>query len=408
MDASTTQHSPKGFHTHQAVVIDRNHNDLVICNKALAATERIEVAGETTSFALAASLVDRHKPDFVFIAIGETPDSESGLIEKIRKNAPMTKIIAVSEEEDTDLILRCFRAGADEFLIKPLQAEELIQVFERLRQRRPVPTPTTKAKGKVIAFWGTRGGCGTTTLACNTAHMLQQSHPTIVVDFHFTQGDLAIHFDLQPNLSLFDLVDNTNELDETMIDSIKMTHASGLDLLLQPFDRQPAPLSNQEIVKIIQLLQAHYTYVVLDIGHDDFLASLLLPHTNRYCMIVAQDLSSVFLSTRKLQFMQDAGCNPKQIVLVVNEYARGNAVSLSRISKALRRSDFMTIRKDDKKVLSALNQGIPLADVSRRGKACKDIKRLVDLLQKPDPDAEVEDENCVAEMELDKTALVRV
>ncbi len=394
-----------------AVIIDRNHTDLVLCNKVLTATNMIEVAGETTSFALASSLVDRHKPDYAIIAIGETPDSEAELIEKIQKKHSTIKIIAVSEEEDTDLILRCFRAGADEFLLKPLQPEELIPVFERLQARKPlVPMETTQKKGKIIVFWGTRGGCGTTTLACNAAISMQKTHSTILLDFHFAQGDLSVHLDLHPNLSLLDLADNTNELDETMIESITTSHSSGLKLLVQPLDQQPTPLSNQEIDKILKILLYKYEYILIDIGHDDYFASLLAHYANRYCIIITQDLPAVFMTTRKLQVLQDAGCSSSQMVLVVNRYSKSSSVTLSRISKAIRKSEFTTIRLDEKKVLSATNQGIPLEEVSKYGKAFKDLQKLVENLQKPIQEDEMasEHENLLSEFELDTTAVAKV
>jgi len=119
----------------RAVVVDRNHAELTGIKHALLSTDLAEIAAETTSYSLAPPLVERHDPDFVFISIGDDIASGGELISNVRSKCGTSRIVAVGSRADSDDILRCFRSGADEFLVKPLHEEQLLLVFERLHER---------------------------------------------------------------------------------------------------------------------------------------------------------------------------------------------------------------------------------------------------------------------------------
>ncbi len=181
-------------------------------------------------------------------------------------------------------------------------------------------------------------------------------------------------------------------------------------MLLQPLDQQAAVLREVEISKLIRMLQSRYDYIVLDLGHDNRLATLLVQYVNHFCLVINQDLPSVYLTTRKIQLLKELGCSQNQIQLIVNGYAKSRSLTLGRIAKAIKRSDLVTIRQDEKRVLSALNQGIPLGDVSKRGKAYKDMKRLTERLKQSTLTTEtaMEEENTLPELMMEKTAWAKI
>ncbi|HXK93448.1 MAG TPA: response regulator [bacterium] len=201
----------------RVLVIDGDHADLVTTSKMLTAIHQVEICAETTNFTLAVSQVNRCNPDFVFCAVGANLDAECATIAKIREQHPTMRIVCIGDRSDSQSILKCFRSGADEFLMKPLQEDELRQVFQRLQIRIPAPVVEEEKaapSGKVLAVWGSRGGCGATTIACNLAFDLAYRGPTILADFHEHQGDLALFFDLKPNFSLQDIWGNGDRIDE--------------------------------------------------------------------------------------------------------------------------------------------------------------------------------------------------
>ncbi|MBZ0256039.1 hypothetical protein K8I31_08260, partial [bacterium] len=288
-------------------------------------------------------------------------------------------VVVLGTESNPELILQCFRAGADEFLTLPLKAEELLPTFDRVRQKQAA-MQTASGQGKVIGVWGARGGCGTTMLACNTAYSLLSAGSTMLVDFHFAQGDLSVYFDMQPNLSLMDISETADRLDRTLIESITAKHECGLHLLLQPYDQHPPQLSNDEMCNLIYELQQIYPFVVLDLGHDEEILTLAAPYLHQLILTVKPDLPSLFLARRKINWLGEIGYDANQLTVVVNEFDGKNAVSKSRIGKALKTKTIDYVRADDKRVQAAMNQGQPLRRMSRWGRALKDIERIAKKL----------------------------
>jgi pilus assembly protein CpaE len=401
--------NPKGGHASRirTVVINPNHAELSSMRAAIEATHLAEIVAETTSYAMAVPLAERHDPDFVFVCTGDDVGVAGDLISSIRTKCVSPRIVAVGGNANADDILRCFRSGADEFLVKPLHDEQLLVVFERLQDRRPAPSAEKEPMGQILAFWGSRGGCGTTTIACNVACMLAMSEPTVLVDFHFDQGDLAVYLDLQPTLSLTDANENADRMDEVLIESITTKHPSGLQLLLQPYDQEPSRLTDDAIGRMLQILAKRYAYVILDIGHDDSLASTIANYTNAFYLITKQNVPSLYLAARKLRLLDSCGYERDWVFIVVNEFAKRGAVTLDRVAKALGKSKIVCVRQDEDSVQSAMNQGVPLREISRRGKATKDIAELAQMIQSKAAFAEAagEKKKLMSSPEAEKTIL---
>ncbi len=82
---------------------------------------------ESVSTASGAVLKMGQGPFEVVVADLSLPDAEGQwLLEKIREQAPQTSVIAVSEDDSAATVLGAMRAGAKDFVAKPLDAEELV------------------------------------------------------------------------------------------------------------------------------------------------------------------------------------------------------------------------------------------------------------------------------------------
>jgi len=94
----------------------------------------------------------------------------------------------------------------------------------------------------------------------------------------------------------------------------------------------------------------------------------------------------------------------------VNAYTKYSSVTLSRISKTLGKKRIVTIRDDKWKVQSAINQGVPLSKISRRGKAAKDVAALTKtiLRQEAIPALKPEKANAIELKPLAEARLLQV
>lgn len=357
------------------VLVDDRHSELVSLKQTLNASGLARVVAESASTALAASLAQRHEPDALFLGVNQARCDIAGVLKAIRRQAPGAAVVLLGPREG-ELILRCFREGADEYLPKPLDIHDLASAVERLREKRLFQTETETAGGKVIGVWGGRGGCGTTTIASNLAFALAQREPTALIDLHLNQGDMAVHLNLQPNLSLGDLLESDERIDSTLIESVAMRHESGTHVFAQPMNHPLEQAPGETLETMIHALRRMYAFTLVDLGHDYSAIETLISRIDAVCLIAKQDLATLYVARRKIAWLAERGFEKERVAAAVNAYHRSSEIDLKRIAEALGRPTCFTVRRDERTVTKAINQGAPLRKVSRWCGAARDIERM--------------------------------
>ncbi len=122
---------------------------------------------------------------------------------KIRaEEAPNTHvpIIMLTAEREVEQKVRGLRAGADDYLVKPFHPAELLARIKSLLARF-APRETLLARpplGRVLAFYGAKGGVGTTTISINAAIALHRElgRKVCLVDGNLQFGDHRVFLDL--------------------------------------------------------------------------------------------------------------------------------------------------------------------------------------------------------------------
>jgi pilus assembly protein CpaE len=95
-------------------------------------------------------------------------------------------ILALSSTTNPDLLLSAMRAGYSEFLAKPFDRDEFMDCLTRVDNRWSATIAHSFNSGKILSFFGAKGGVGTTTLAVHLAMYLVkgQGKKVLLVDNH--------------------------------------------------------------------------------------------------------------------------------------------------------------------------------------------------------------------------------
>ena len=295
-------------------------------------------------------------------------------------------IIMLTTDRDVQQKVRALRAGADDYLVKPFHPAELIARMKSLIARF-APSETLVGRppmGRVHAYYGAKGGVGTTTIAINAAIALQSlGRRVCLVDGNLQFGDHRVFLDLGlDRRSIVDLV-SAPAMDVDLVRSIVQRHDSGVDLLLAPPSPEAADhVTAAHLHEILEILAGLYDYVIVDIDkrlEDRNL--MVLDVADTIFAVMTADLSCLKNVRLLLETIGHLGYESNKLKLVLNRSNAFTGINVKSAEGALRRPIEYQIVNEYRGAISALNTGAPFmvdkAD-SVLGRSVKEFAKQVD------------------------------
>jgi pilus assembly protein CpaE len=296
-------------------------------------------------------------------------------------------IIMLTTERAVEQKVRGLRAGADDYLIKPFHPAELVARIRGLLVRfQPRDTLIGRPPlGRVLAFYGAKGGVGTTTIAINAAIALHSElgRKVALVDANLQFGDHRVFLDLGlDKKSVVDIVSAPN-VDADLVKQVMVRHDSGIDLLLAPPSPETAELVTVEhMPQVLDILRSMYDYVLIDLDKRlDELNLRILDHSDRLFVVMTADLSCLKNVRLVLETVGHLGWEPEKVHLVLNRSNAFTGINVRNAEGALKRSIDHQILNEYRGAISALNSGAPFMVTkpdSVLGRAVLDFARIVD------------------------------
>jgi pilus assembly protein CpaE len=296
-------------------------------------------------------------------------------------------IIMLTAEREVEQKVKGLRAGADDYLIKPFHPAELLARIKSLLARF-APRDLLVGRpplGRVLAFYGAKGGVGTTTIAINAAIALQRElgRKVVLVDANLQFGDHRVFLDLGlDRKSIIDIV-TAPTIDVDLVKQVLVHHDSGVDLLLAPPSPETAELVTEEhLPQILDQLRSLYDYVVLDIDKRlDEINLKILDQADQFFVVMTADLSCLKNVRLVLETIAHLGVEPGKVHLVLNRSNAFTGISMKNAESALKREIEFQVINEYRGAISALNSGAPFmytkAD-SPLGRSLLEFGRTID------------------------------
>ena len=216
--------------------------------------------------------------DVIVIELDSDPEYALELVESICGSSPVT-VMVYAEQMNPDMLVRCMRAGAREFLAQPITAASMAEAMVRASVRRPTTKALKKATGKLLLFVGAKGGSGVTTVATNFAVALAQesARSTVLIDLNLPLGNAALDIGLTPEYSTANALQNASRLDSNYLSTLLTKHSSGLSVLAAPDKYSSVQASDESVERILTIARQEFEFVVVDVGSrfDSMTRSLL-------------------------------------------------------------------------------------------------------------------------------------
>jgi pilus assembly protein CpaE len=358
----------------------------------------IQVIAKAATGREAVALAKQHTPDVVLMDIN-MPDMDGiAATEQILNQVPTIQVIMMSVQGEQDYLRRAMLAGAREFLIKPISAEELYNSIRhvhrlQLTQRRFVATPVDtgggggegSGKGQLIAVFSPKGGVGCTSIAANLAVALRQvsgGKRVALVDGNLIFGDVGVVMNLVSNKTIADLADRIGELDRDLLSDVMTTHASQVKVLLAPPNPQTGELVTADHLRaILEMLRKEFDYVVVD-TQSSFQDRALAALDTADRIIVLMTLEMTCIKNIKLYLeVADLLEYPKdKTLLVLNKADNRMGIRVENVEENIQHKVAMQIANAPQEFALSINQGVPLVIEKRNHPASQDVFRLAALL----------------------------
>jgi len=210
--------------------------------------------------------------DVVFLEYQENNPELDHWIERIAANPRSPAIFLYFREISTNNLWKAIRLGAKECFTFPIQADDFQQAVNRLLARTEVRKGSAKPT-QIISFLGCKGGVGTTFLADNLATLLAQERrgKVLLVDLDLGFGQLNYFFDVHPEHTLAEVIENIERLDNNYLQSIFCPIGDNCYLLPAPARLEEAEAINAgHLEKIISYLKENlgFRWILIDCCHQ--------------------------------------------------------------------------------------------------------------------------------------------
>ncbi|HXG02385.1 MAG TPA: hypothetical protein VNO23_03075 [Candidatus Binatia bacterium] len=367
----------------RAVVVAPDAESIGLIRRVLSAHPLVAVVGEFTQPTEATAGASLRRPDLVVVDVG--PEGEAArpgpavrLIETLARTVPGAAIVAVGPSLSAEFVLQVMRAGALEFLRRPVQRDDLVAALDKvLRLRRSTASP--REPGHVVAVFSAKGGTGATTLAVNLAVGWAERAPgqTVLVELDTRHSDTATWLNLQPSYSVLDALENLDRLDESFLRGLLCRHRSGLAVLPGPVRVERTTITGEQVEAGLTIIRSYFSRVVLDLRHDfDPGTIAALEAADTVLFLTGLAVSALRSSAAALAAFRHLGLGLDKVRLVVMREDTGGDVTLKHAREALGLPIFWRTPSDYPAVAASINRGEPIVTAFPRSKVARNFREL--------------------------------
>ena len=162
---------------------------------------------------LIAEMASGERPALIFLDVSANQEVGLDALTSLSQGLVGVPVVVVLSGNDPDLILRCLRTGASEFLLRPVTADQVQPVLARLVMRKGDSALSGGARVQVLM--PVKGACGASTISSNLVfHWKRHGFKRIMLaDFDPATGTIPFLLKLKPVYSFVDAMTRDGGLD---------------------------------------------------------------------------------------------------------------------------------------------------------------------------------------------------
>lgn len=366
------------------VIIDPENNSRELILNYLAQIQDINITQEFNDVLTAMNFIIENRPNLIIVDISQKTQMALDIIVKISNSLKNSKIIVLSYDMSPEIVIKALRAGAREFLTKPLIEADFIQSVEKLKDLI-LGNINDTTKCKVITTFSNKGGIGKTAIATNLAVELANmtKERVALVDLNMQMGDITTFLDLNPSFDTAYVINNLERIDEGfLLSTLEKYGNSSLYVLADPPDLEQAEvITSDNITTLINVLRNVFSYIIIDTTASfDGKTITALDNSDLVLLITIINLPSVRNCQRCFDLFKRLGYTKDKIKIIVNRYMENDEIKVEDVEEVLGHPVYFKIPNNYFTIINAINKGLPVCEINPHSNIAKSFRELAALL----------------------------
>ena len=278
-------------------------------------------------------------------------------------------VIVITSHDELSEKLKAFELGADDYLVKPFQPEELVARLGILARRgRAIQSAqkeaTSVSEATIVTVHSLRGGLGCSSIVVNLGLAFHKlwGKQTLLIDSVLTAGQVALLLDAKPTATWENLVGlEPEDLDDAVVGEIMCTHKSGIRYIASP--RYPIAadtFTTDELKLLMEEIKSKNDFIVVDTSHDfSDMTIQMLSMSDTILLVLAPEMASLRTTVSAMEIYDRLGISLDKVKIALNNNSSNPAIKQAQLEKVLKRPIDFVLPFEAGEVNRALNFGQP-------------------------------------------------
>jgi pilus assembly protein CpaE len=278
-------------------------------------------------------------------------------------------VIVITSHDELSEKLKAFELGADDYLVKPFQPEELVARLGILARRgRAIQSAqkeaTSVSEATIVTVHSLRGGVGCSSIVVNLGLAFHKlwGKQTLLMDSVLTAGQVALLLDAKPGATWENLVGaEPEDLDDAAVGEVMCSHKSGIRYIASP--RYPIAadtFTTDELKLLMEKIESQNDFIIIDTSHDfSDMTIQMLSMSDTILLVMAPEMASLRTTVSAMEIYDRLGISLDKVKIALNNNSSNPAIKQAQLEKVLKRPIDFVLPFEAGEVNRALNFGQP-------------------------------------------------